>query len=30
MIRKASLLTITFAMLALPPLCRAQSQEPKP
>ena len=28
MIRKSALLTITFAMLALSPLCRAQNQEP--
>jgi hypothetical protein len=28
MIRKSVMLTITFAMLALSPLCRAQSQEP--
>jgi hypothetical protein len=28
MIRKSALLTITFVMLALSPLCRAQNQEP--
>jgi hypothetical protein len=28
MIRKSALFTITFAMLALSPLCRAQNQEP--
>jgi hypothetical protein len=28
MIRKSGLFTMTFAMLALPVLCRAQSQEP--
>ena len=28
MIRKSALLTTTFAMLALSPLCRAQNQEP--
>ncbi len=28
-IRKSALLTITFAMLALSPLCRAQNQEPR-